>query len=96
MQSAAVPCTSNGIKRTAANALDSNSSSSTSCSSETSSKAENTNHRARNAAFKPNEESPPPPEKRSFIVIESPLKLETIASAVSTLEFMFFFCNLFN
>ena len=73
MQSAAVPCTSNGIKRTAANALDSSSS----VNNETT-KSETNNHRNKTCS-----ESPPPPEKRSFIVIESPLKLETIASAVN-------------
>lgn len=70
MQSAAVPCTGNGIKRTAASAL----SSSPSPTSSTSNQNDSHSHTQ--------SESPPPPEKRSFIVVESPIKLETISSAV--------------
>lgn len=74
MQSAAVPCTSNsnGIKRTAANALLSDSS-----------QTGSSNNSDINSRMNQSSDSPPPPEKRSFIVVESPLKLETIASAVS-------------
>ena len=68
MQSTAVPCTSNGIKLTAANAL----------LSDSSQKNDYSSNKSNSQSV-----SPPPPEKRSFIVIESPLKLETIASAVN-------------
>lgn len=69
MQSAAVPCTGNGIKRTAANALSSPSPTSSSSSHQ-------------NELSHQQSDSPPPPEKRSFIVVESPIKLETISSSV--------------
>ena len=69
MQSAAVPCTSNGgLKRTAANAL-----ASTDSTPATTFPPNHNNNRTMSTS--------PPPEKRSFIVIESPLKLGTIASA---------------
>ena len=77
MQSAAaVPCTSssNGIKRTAANA----SFSDQQASSATQSLDQNNANSSSTAS-----DSPPPPNKRQFIVVESPLKLETIASSVS-------------
>jgi hypothetical protein len=75
--SAAVPCTSNGIKRTAANAHLSDSSGANSGSAHSAD-----NHHKSMSHSNSQSISPPPPEKRSFIVIESPLKLETIASAV--------------
>lgn len=87
MQSAAVPCTGNGIKRTAASALLSDSSSNSS-STGGSNDGGTCSHTQSNA------ESPPPPEKRSFIVVESPIKLDTISSAVSCLVFLHFFFGL--
>ncbi|RNA44393.1 E3 ubiquitin- ligase Bre1 isoform X2 [Brachionus plicatilis] len=66
MHSAAVPCPGNGIKRTAANALSS--------PSPTSSSSSHQNEHQQSI-------SPPPPEKRSFIVVESPIKLDTISSS---------------
>ncbi len=75
MQSAAVPCTSNsnGIKRTAASAL----------LTESTTSQQSNNESDLTRRMNQSSDSPPPPEKRSFIVVESPLKLETIASAVS-------------
>ncbi len=72
MQSAAVPCTSNGMKRTAANAL----------LTESETDTNPVKHQHNDYKSETDATSPPPPEKRSFIVVESPLKLDTIDSAV--------------
>lgn len=86
--SAAVPCTSNGIKRSATNALLSDTSSTSGGSGLNSSEYFNLNKSTSSQSI-----SPPPPEKRSFIVIESPLKLETIASAVFFLLIFLYIIN---
>jgi len=83
MQPAAVPCTSNGMKRTAASALDSGASSTN--TSQSNKYDQHTGHMDQ----KSQSISPPPPEKRSFIVIESPLKLDTIDSAVFIISYIF-------
>lgn len=76
MQSAAVPCTSNGMKRTAANAL------LTESESDVNSYKQHNDYKTTDKDNSSQAISPPPPEKRSFIVVESPLKLDTIDSAV--------------
>jgi hypothetical protein len=69
--SAAVSNTGNGIKRSAA-----------SLDSEQQQQQAGANDGS-TSMLNDSESSPPPPEKRSFIVVESPLKLGTISSAVS-------------
>lgn len=76
MQSAAVPCTSNGMKRTAANAL------LTESESDVNLIKQHNDYKTTDTDNSSHAISPPPPEKRSFIVVESPLKLDTIDSAV--------------
>lgn len=90
MQSAAVPCTSIGMKRTAASALLTDTSGASSNSSQHSKYDQHTGMDQKSQSI-----SPPPPEKRSFIVIESPLKLDTIDSAVFMicLFLIFDFCG---
>ena len=68
--SVAVSSTGNGVKRSAAS-LDSDQ------------PAQQQQHQQSMVDKTESEMSPPPPEKRSFIVVESPLKLGTISSAVS-------------
>jgi E3 ubiquitin-protein ligase BRE1 len=76
MQSAAtLPCNSNGgIKRTASNSV---------AESTTTTSTSNSEHVLSNQAHSIDQDrtTSPPPEKRSFIVVESPIKLDTISSA---------------
>jgi E3 ubiquitin-protein ligase BRE1 len=76
MQSAAtLPCNSNGgIKRTASNSV---------AESTTSTNTVNSEHSISNQSNSIDQDrtTSPPPEKRSFIVVESPIKLDTISSA---------------
>jgi hypothetical protein len=98
MHPAAVPCTGNGIKRTAASALLSESTAaSTTVNNNNNNNSNNnlgTSHDNSSHGHE-SESSPPPPEKRSFIVIESPIKLDTISSAVGLIFalFSFFFSS---
>jgi hypothetical protein len=73
--SAAVSNTGNGIKRSAA-----------SLDSEQHQTGNSNNTDGSTSMLNDPESSPPPPEKRSFIVVESPLKLGTISSAVNILK----------
>lgn len=76
MQSATtVACSGNGIKRTASSALADAPSPSSSGGGTGAGTSSNV------MMMKEEADSPPPPEKRSFIVIESPIKLETVSSA---------------
>jgi hypothetical protein len=83
MQTACVPGTSgsNGIKRSAASAQLSDTHAH-SLQATTTNTNLNSGKMNNNLSFN-NSISPPPPEKRSYIVVESPLKLDTIESAVN-------------
>ena len=85
MQSGAVSNTSNSMKRTAAAALYNESgthSNNYSHGNKYNSSDGHSSNDTKNQSL-----SPSPPEKRSFIVVESPLKLDTIDSAVNILLF---------
>jgi hypothetical protein len=87
MQSAAVPSTSNGIKRTAASALLNESGTNNGSNS-------NDGNESHTSLSNSQSISPPPPEKRSFIVVDTPIKLDTIDSAVNLFFFQFNIKNL--
>lgn len=85
MHSGAVSNTSNSMKRTAAAALY-NETGTHSQGNKYNSSDGHSSSDTKNQSL-----SPSPPEKRSFIVVESPLKLDTIDSAVIILLFQYNF-----